>query len=210
MGESTDQITRHIEEKKEDLRSNLRELEDRVKSAVDWRRHFRRNPAVGLGVGVAGGLLLAGLIGGSGQRRPRVRSPAHAARPAARNEGRGARGQILHAWENLTSALIGIVSAKLTDSLGHAARGFVDHIVGNGSAGTTEPRSSGNGVQGEGNGVQGEGDYRAARRYRAAAERFAHTADIRRAARSAAPRNEAEAEEMAEAEAEGSARAKPS
>jgi hypothetical protein len=203
MGESTDQIKRHIEEKKEDLRSNLRELEDRVKSAVDWRGHFRRNPAVGLGVGLAGGLLLAGLIGGSGQRRPRVRSPAHAARPAARNEGGGARGQILHAWENLTSALIGIVSAKLTDSLGHAARGFVDHIVGNGSAGTTEPRSSGNGVQ-------GEGDYRAARRYRAAAERFAHTADIRRAARSAAPRNEAEAEEMAEAEAEGSARAKPS
>lgn len=203
MGESTDQIKSHIEDKQQDLRSNLRELETRLKSAVDWRGHFRRNPAVGLGLGLAGGLLLAGLIGRSGQRRPGVHSPAHAARPAARNEGGRARGQILHAWDTLTSALIGIVAAKITDSLGHAALGFVDHIAGTRGAGTTEPRASGNGVQ-------GEGDYRAARRYRAAAERFAHTADIRRAARSAAPGNEAEAEDMAEAEAAGRARAKPS
>lgn len=209
MGETTDQIERHIEDQREDLRSNLRELEDRMKSVMDWRRQFRRNPAVGLGLAVGGGLLLAGLFGGagprreSGQRRARVYSPAHAAHQAARSDGGRGRGQILHAWDNLTSALIGIVAAKITDSLGQAVVGLVDNLAGSAGAGSTEPRASGNGVQ-------GEGDYRAARRYRAAAERYAHTADVRRAARNAAPRNEAEAEDMAEAEAEGRARAKPS
>jgi hypothetical protein len=41
-------------------------------------------------------------------------------------------------------------------------------------------------------------------------EKIAHAADVERAARSAAPRNEAESEEMAEAEARGRARGKHS
>lgn len=55
--------------------------------------------------------------------------------------------------------------------------------------------------------IQGEGDYRAARRYRRSAESYARSADVSGAARRAAPTNQAEAADMAQAEAEGRARA---
>jgi hypothetical protein len=41
MGQTTDQIERHIEHKRADLKSNLRELETRAKSATDWRHYFK-------------------------------------------------------------------------------------------------------------------------------------------------------------------------
>lgn len=53
--------------------------------------------------------------------------------------------------------------------------------------------------------MQGEGDYRAARRHRQSLERHVATADIPAAARAAAPESEADAREMAVAEAEGKA-----
>jgi hypothetical protein len=48
--------------------------------------------------------------------------------------------------------------------------------------------------------VHGEGDYQAAREYRRDVERFVGSADIERAAREAAPRDEAEAAELEAAE----------
>jgi|HubBroStandDraft_1064217.scaffolds.fasta_scaffold31611_6 hypothetical protein len=47
MGQTSDEIEIHISNTREDLRTNLDELEGRVKSAVDWRERFRRNPALG-------------------------------------------------------------------------------------------------------------------------------------------------------------------
>jgi hypothetical protein len=55
--------------------------------------------------------------------------------------------------------------------------------------------------------IQGEGDYISAGRYQKAAHRFAKEHDIERLARAAAPRNDAERREMAEAEKKGKARA---
>ena len=51
--------------------------------------------------------------------------------------------------------------------------------------------------------LQGEGDYEAARRYDGAVRRFVSRADVEGAARAAAPRDEREAKELAEAEAIG-------
>jgi uncharacterized protein DUF3618 len=59
MGETASQIENHIEETREDLGSNLHELEERVKLATDWRRQFRNNPAIFLALAFGGGLLLA-------------------------------------------------------------------------------------------------------------------------------------------------------
>jgi hypothetical protein len=59
MGETASQIENHIEETREDLGSNLHELEERVKLATDWRRYFRSNPAIFLALAFGGGLLLA-------------------------------------------------------------------------------------------------------------------------------------------------------
>ena len=46
MDRASDRIEQHIDREREVLRSNLEELEDRVRSVVDWRRHFRSNPAL--------------------------------------------------------------------------------------------------------------------------------------------------------------------
>ena len=40
MGETSDQIERHIQETRNDLGDNFGELEDKVKTAVDWRAQF--------------------------------------------------------------------------------------------------------------------------------------------------------------------------
>ena len=69
MGETTDQIETHLETKQDALRSNLEELEQKVKSVTDWRRQFRNNPGLMLGLAFGGGMLLAGVM-----RRPRRRA----------------------------------------------------------------------------------------------------------------------------------------
>lgn len=56
--------------------------------------------------------------------------------------------------------------------------------------------------------IQGEGDYISAGRYQQEAHRFAKEHDTESLARAAAPRNEAEQREMAEAEKSGKAKAR--
>ncbi len=56
--------------------------------------------------------------------------------------------------------------------------------------------------------VQGEGDYRAARRHRRKLRQFIATSATEELAREAAPRSEAEQQELLEAERQGRARAK--
>ena len=43
MGETTDQIEHHIEMKRQELQSNIKELAQRVQSATDWRQQFRNH-----------------------------------------------------------------------------------------------------------------------------------------------------------------------
>ena len=63
MGQTTDQITTDIQQTREDLRSNLEELETRVKSAADWRSQFRRHPRAMLIAAAIGGALLSAMLG---------------------------------------------------------------------------------------------------------------------------------------------------
>lgn len=189
MGQTGDEIEGHIRSTREELRSNLQELEGRVKSAVDWRERFRRNPAVGVGLAVAGGFFLAAV---TKRPSPRVAMPETPETAADYRYGR--RGHVRNVLNNVQSTLIGIVVARAAELatarlLGPARR------VHEGDASS------------EGD-VQGEGDYRAARRYGRSAEKFVHTADVERAAREAAPRNRTEAEEMMKAEAQGRSRAR--
>jgi hypothetical protein len=64
MGETTDEIERYIERKREGLGSNFQELEQKVKSATDWREWFQNNPLALIGLAFGGGVLLAAITGG--------------------------------------------------------------------------------------------------------------------------------------------------
>jgi ElaB/YqjD/DUF883 family membrane-anchored ribosome-binding protein len=65
MGKTSDQINDDIEETRETLKSNLEELEARVKSATDWRRYVKRHPKAMVAAALASGVLLSTLIGKS-------------------------------------------------------------------------------------------------------------------------------------------------
>jgi len=69
MSQATDQIEAHIEDSREDLGYNLHELEQKVKSVTDWKRHFQNNPMTMLGVAFSGGVLLATMLGRRKNRR---------------------------------------------------------------------------------------------------------------------------------------------
>ena len=71
MDETTDQIEAHIDRTRERLGSNLRELEDKVEAATDWREHFRERPHVFLGAAFIGGLVLASALKSKSAGRPR-------------------------------------------------------------------------------------------------------------------------------------------
>ena len=60
MGERTDQIERQIAETRGELGDNLGELQNKVKSAVDWRAQFQQRPGTLLAVAFGGGVILLG------------------------------------------------------------------------------------------------------------------------------------------------------
>jgi len=199
MDKTRDEIESQIEGEREALRSNLEELRDRVRSAADWRSQVRNNPMLGLALAFGGGLVLAGILGRRAPRAPHTYD--YPARGAAAHSVHPPRApapgheKLLGAWDAIQSALIGVAATAITNTLSELVPGLREQPLRGRRAG---------------NGIQGEGDYEAARRYRAGAERYAHTADVRRAAREAAPHSEAEAEELERAEAVGRARGKPS
>ena len=73
MGETTEQIAADIAQRRDELKSNLEELETRVRDAADWRSQFRRHPGVMIAAAMAGGMLLSSLLG-NGSDRSRTRS----------------------------------------------------------------------------------------------------------------------------------------
>jgi hypothetical protein len=64
MGEKPDDIAREIEQARERLGADLNQLEYRVKSTLDWRAHFDRNPLAFVG----GAFAAAFLVGWMGAR----------------------------------------------------------------------------------------------------------------------------------------------
>jgi len=62
MDETANEIEAHIDRTRERLGSNLRELEDKVDAATDWREQFRGRPHVFLGAAFVGGAMLARVL----------------------------------------------------------------------------------------------------------------------------------------------------
>lgn len=63
MGQTTDQIASDIHQKRADLKSNLEELETRMKAVADWREQFRRRPGAMIVAALVGGVLLSSMLG---------------------------------------------------------------------------------------------------------------------------------------------------
>jgi ElaB/YqjD/DUF883 family membrane-anchored ribosome-binding protein len=84
MDQATGQIRTHIENTRADLKSNLQELETKVKSVTDWRHYFSKNPWLAIGAAFSAGVLLSTLFGKEKQRTALASSnPPDTARPRA-------------------------------------------------------------------------------------------------------------------------------
>jgi hypothetical protein len=125
MDQTVDQIEGQIEESRKDLRSNLDQLGHKVKSAVDWRQRFRARPGAILAIAFGGGLILANIIGGSRSRDERSHG-AHRAAVSGAAEDR--KGPVLRAWDDIQRALVGVVAAKVTNTLAEVVPNFMEQL----------------------------------------------------------------------------------
>jgi hypothetical protein len=125
MGETTNQIASYIETKREDLGSNLAELENKVKSITDWREQFRSNPMTMVGVAFGGGVLLASMLGGKSRHR-NGRHVNDTAVPHAGTEEQ--TNKALETWDSIKGALIGVAATRFKEFVGELVPGFQEQF----------------------------------------------------------------------------------
>jgi hypothetical protein len=122
MGETTDQIAAHIEDTRHDLGSNLRELEQKVKSVTDWKQHFQKNPLTMVGVAFGGGIVLASMMGGKRRSRPGVSPLAAGPQPHAGTDQQ--KYKAMETWDNIKGAIIGVAATRFKDFVAEVIPGF--------------------------------------------------------------------------------------
>lgn len=178
MGEKSDQIERHIEQTRNELGENISELQEKVKSAVDWRAQFQERPMTMLGIAFGGGVLLSALIGGKSRSRSESRSfddswtrvtnresapSSFATNPGSFFDklGAGDRSRkVSDAWENIKGALLGVAATKARAYIEELVPGFDEHYrkteASRGSSSfpggsmSTGSMASGSGTKGDG------------------------------------------------------------
>jgi hypothetical protein len=127
MGQRTDQIENQIENKREDLKSNLQELETRVKTATDWRHYFAEHTGTMIAAAFGGGVLLATMVGGRGNRASLSQAGGSSEPP--RPWRTGTKHEVLENVDSIKSALVGAAATKLKGILGEVVPGFTEHLA---------------------------------------------------------------------------------
>lgn len=129
MGEKPDQIERHIYEKRNELGENIHELQQKVKTAVDWRAQVEQRPLAMIGIAFGGGLLLSMLLSGG---RKSYRSSRRWRRERQRSEYGGStrtqdwEDKTNSTWDNIRSAVLAVATTRLGSVLEELLPGFQD------------------------------------------------------------------------------------
>ena len=121
MNDTTNKIEVYMEKKREHLGSNLRELQDKVKSAGDWHTHFKNHPLVSIGVAVGVGAALASLLPRAQRRSPPLPHRV-VSTPSIHRE------EISTQWSMVKSAAIALAGQKLVQYLDGAVPGFKEQV----------------------------------------------------------------------------------
>ena len=129
MGQTTNQIEAHIESKREQLGANLKEFEQKVKTATDWKHHFQNSPMTMLGVAFGGGILLATMLGGGAKSRNGGRRSAYTPPSIEPHAGTDhQKYKALQTWDNIKGALIGVAATRFRDFVGEVVPGFQEQF----------------------------------------------------------------------------------
>jgi hypothetical protein len=137
MAETSDQIERHIQRTRNDLNDNFTELEEKVKSTVDWRAQFEERPGTMMALAFGGGLLLSAILPSvrSSRRRssevPWNAFPDRDAPPfstKSRSAYDAKSSQSSETWDSLKGALLGLATTKLSGVIEELIPGFKDEF----------------------------------------------------------------------------------
>jgi hypothetical protein len=163
MGEAPDQIERHIQHQRSELEDNISELEEKVKSAFDWRTQFEERPAIFLGAAFLGGALLSAILPSassisskvSSRRRSssssdpwtpytnRETAPLAESQPGSSyREGSGTNTGGSETWENLKNAALGMATTRISEFIEELVPGFSEHYKKAASGRPVTPFSS--------------------------------------------------------------------
>jgi len=129
MGERPDQIERQIAETRSELSDNFSKLQDKVRSAVDWRSQFRERPGTLLAVAFGGGVVLAALLP-SPRRSRKTYDHTHTA-PSYDSSLANPRksGDLQKTVEALTGALLGVAVKQASGFLDSFLPGFHEEFT---------------------------------------------------------------------------------
>jgi hypothetical protein len=174
MGEKPDQIERHIRHQRSELEDNISELEEKVKSAFDWRTQFQERPAIMLGAAFVGGALVSALLPSTSTVTKRLSSMRHTSsdpwtpytnrEPVAQTESSSTRpssgdysaSKTSETWENLKNAAIGMATARISEFIEDLVPGFSEHYRKAASGRPVTPFSSMPSAGGPGGSGSGE------------------------------------------------------
>jgi len=149
MGETADQIKQQIDEQREQLGTNLQQLETKVKETVDWKTQFESKPMAGIGLAFGAGFLLSVLMpsGSDGGKSSssnysydssnyRVNDessnhqPSYAAssyQPSSQSKPKSPEmNEISETVDNIRGAVMGLAATRLRSFLAEAVPGFQD------------------------------------------------------------------------------------
>lgn len=165
MGEKPDQIERHIQHQRSELEENISELEDKVKSAFDWRTQFAERPALMLGAAFIGGAVLSALLPSTSSITSKVSSkrrtsstdawspyanretpysapPVESHSTGSSYSGGYSASKSTETWENLKNAAIGMATARISEFIEELVPGFTEHYKKAASGRPATPFSS--------------------------------------------------------------------
>src|SRR4029453_2879867 len=105
MDQAADKIEAHIARTRERLGSNLRELEEKVEAATDWRTHYEARPHYFLAGAFAAGIVLSATVRPESLRRASGPSGPSGAQFELESRSNIA-GQLLDVWDQVSGALV--------------------------------------------------------------------------------------------------------
>ena len=115
MGDKADQIERHIDYQRRELRDNIAELKQKAAQTFDWRSQCEARPLTMIGIAFGGGVLLSGLL-------DRRRSVPHETEPmTASRRHSGALAGTLH---QIKGVLLTLAATKLGTAVDALLPGF--------------------------------------------------------------------------------------
>lgn len=141
MDSTTEELAAKIDNSRAELRSNLQQLEHKVKSAADWRQHLVNHPGLLMAAAFGGGALL-GLVRAS-KRTPSAKESSPLIRTTSSIPAKRTNFELQEGWDAIKGALVGVATSKVKTALGEVLPGFNEQIKNFEASRGARPESQG-------------------------------------------------------------------